>query len=84
MNSDHVADRDARHLSSPDAFVNGRSRVLIDAAIASALSGGPLIDEQGRLAGIISGSLRTMEGIHLAAGMSDLTALLPDGFRSAD
>ncbi|ASS68274.1 MULTISPECIES: serine protease [unclassified Paenibacillus] len=70
-------------VSSPDAVVNGRSRVLIDAAIASGMSGGPLLDEQGRLAGIISGSLRTMEGIHLAAGMSDLAALLPDGFRQA-
>lgn len=69
-------------VSSPDAVVSGRSRVLIDAAIASGMSGGPVLDEQGRLAGIISGSLRTMAGIHLAAGMSDLHALLPDGLRA--
>lgn len=56
-------------VNAPDAKINGHSRILISAQIVSGMSGGPLIDQQGRVAGIVSGSLRTMPGIHLIAGI---------------
>ncbi|MNC45218.1 Serine protease Do-like HtrA [compost metagenome] len=64
-------------VNSPDAEINGRSRILTSAQVASGMSGGPLIDAHGQLAGIISGSLRTMNNIHLIINMEDLRSLLP-------
>jgi len=63
-------------VNSPRAEVNGRSRILTSAQIASGMSGGPVIDRYGRVAGIISGSLRTMNNIHLVIGMDDIRMLL--------
>ncbi|WP_053373859.1 S1 family peptidase [Paenibacillus sp. FJAT-27812] len=63
-------------VNNPKAEINGRDRVLVSAQVASGMSGGPAIDEQGRLAGIISGSLRTMNNIHLVIAASDLRQLM--------
>ncbi len=63
-------------VNNPAAKINGRSRILTSSQIVSGMSGGPLVDEQGRLAGIISGSLRTMDNIHLVIDMSDVKRLL--------
>ncbi len=63
-------------VSHPGAQVNGRARILTTAAIVSGMSGGPVLDEQGRLSGIISGSMRTMNGIHLVISMEDVRSLL--------
>lgn len=68
-------------VNTPKAEVNGRNRVLVSAQIASGMSGGPVIDQRGRLAGIISGSLRTVNGIHLVIDTEDLRSLLPADFR---
>ncbi|MCS7462397.1 serine protease [Paenibacillus doosanensis] len=64
-------------INSPHAEINGRGRILTSAQIVSGMSGGPLIDRYGRLAGIISGSLKTMNNIHLVIPVSDLQSLLP-------
>lgn len=64
-------------VNHPTATINGRSRILVSSEIVSGMSGGPLLDEQGRLAGVISGSLRTMNNIHLGISMEDLKALKP-------
>lgn len=63
-------------VNHPSAEINGRPRILTSAQIASGMSGGPLIDEQGRLVGTISGSLRTMNNIHLVIDTGDLRALM--------
>lgn len=63
-------------VNSPDAEINGRSRILTSAQIVSGMSGGPLIDGQGFVVGIISGSLRAMPGIHLVVGMDKAAPLL--------
>ncbi|TMV49100.1 trypsin-like peptidase domain-containing protein [Paenibacillus mesophilus] len=63
-------------VNSPNAEVNGRSRMLTSAQIASGMSGGPILDRFGRVAGIVSGSLRTMNNIHLVIRMDDVRALL--------
>ncbi len=55
-------------VSSPKAEINSRDRILISADIASGMSGGPVLDEYGEAIGLISGSLRTMQGIHLVVG----------------
>ncbi len=65
-------------VNSPSAEVNGRERMLISAQVASGMSGGPVIDRFGRIAGIISGSLRTMNNIHLAVHTEDLRSLLSE------
>lgn len=65
-------------VNHPNAEINGRPRILTSAQIASGMSGGPLLDEQGRLAGIISGSLRTMNNIHLVIDMDDLRAIMKE------
>ncbi|WNS46424.1 serine protease [Paenibacillus sp. MMS20-IR301] len=53
-------------VNAPDVPINGRERVLISATLVNGMSGGPLIDQDGSAAGLLSGSLRTMSGIHLA------------------
>ncbi|HZG88084.1 serine protease [Paenibacillus sp.] len=63
-------------VNSPKAEINGKSRILTSAQIANGMSGGPLIDEEGRLAGVISGSLRTMGNIHLVVPASAVQTLL--------
>ncbi|WP_342565451.1 serine protease [Paenibacillus sp. FSL R7-0345] len=64
-------------VNTPAAEINGRSRILTSAQIASGMSGGPLMDAHGQLAGVISGSLRTMNNIHLIINNDDLRSLLP-------
>ncbi|MEK8129897.1 serine protease [Paenibacillus filicis] len=64
-------------VNNPKAEVNGRDRVLTSAQIASGMSGGPIIDRFGRVAGIISGSLRTMNNIHLVIPLKEVRSLLP-------
>ncbi|WP_158606631.1 S1 family peptidase [Paenibacillus ginsengarvi] len=53
-------------VNSPRAEINGRDRMLVSSQLASGMSGGPLLDSHGYAAGVLSGSLRTMNGIHLA------------------
>lgn len=61
-------------VNSPAAMINGRSRALTSAQIVSGMSGGPVVDEEGNVVGIISASIRTMPGIHsiitIEAGMA--------------
>lgn len=63
-------------INSPKAEINGRNRVLVSAQVAGGMSGGPIIDQQGYVAGIISGSLRTMNNIHLVIDMDDVLSML--------
>lgn len=70
-------------VNSPDADINGRSRILTSAQIVSGMSGGPLIDRQGFVVGLISGSLRTMPGIHLVVGMDKAALMLKAGTAAA-
>lgn len=70
-------------VNSPAAAVNGRSRILTSAQIASGMSGGPLLDAFGRVAGIVSGSLRTINNVHLVIAADDIRALLPEDSLSA-
>lgn len=65
-------------VNSPEAAVNGRNRILTSAQIASGMSGGPLLDAHGRVAGIVSGSLRTINNVHLVIAADDIRALLPE------
>ncbi|TBL79543.1 S1 family peptidase [Paenibacillus thalictri] len=53
-------------VNAPRAPINGRDRILVSSQLVSGMSGGPLLDSFGYAAGILSGSLRAMNGIHLA------------------
>ncbi|OCT11176.1 hypothetical protein A8709_05700 [Paenibacillus pectinilyticus] len=65
-------------VNSPRAPINGRDRVLISAQIVSGMSGGPILDKYGNMAGLISGSLRTMNNIHLVVGTGDIVKIMKD------
>ncbi|MRN53748.1 trypsin-like peptidase domain-containing protein [Paenibacillus monticola] len=53
-------------VNAPGVPINGRERILMSATLVNGMSGGPLVDQDGYAAGLLSGSLRTMSGIHLA------------------
>lgn len=63
-------------VNAPRSSINGRDRLLISAELVNGMSGGPLLDEHGEAAGILSGSLRTMSGIHLAVSAEDAAAVV--------
>ncbi|MNP47126.1 hypothetical protein D3C76_1411670 [compost metagenome] len=63
-------------VNAPQAAINGRNRVLLSAEVVNGMSGGPLMDEHGYAAGILSGSLRTMSGIHLAVSGQEAAAVV--------
>ncbi|HZG76427.1 MAG TPA: serine protease [Paenibacillus sp.] len=63
-------------VNNPAAEINGRERLLVSAEIASGMSGGAIIDERGRLAGVVSGSLRTMNNLHLGVDIGEIRVLL--------
>lgn len=53
--------------SAPSAAVNDKKRMLVTCDIVNGMSGGPVLDRFGRVVGLCSGSVRTMDGIHLTA-----------------
>ncbi|WP_274366034.1 S1 family peptidase [Paenibacillus thermotolerans] len=59
-------------VNAPAAKVNGVNRLLTSAQVASGMSGGPLFDRYGKVAGLISGSFRTMDNIHLCVSVADI------------
>ncbi|MNC33467.1 hypothetical protein D3C75_818600 [compost metagenome] len=63
-------------VNAPRASINGRDRVLLSAEVVNGMSGGPLMDEHGYAAGILSGSLRTMSGIPLAVSGQEAAAVV--------
>lgn len=63
-------------VNTPRAEINGRNRILVSAQVAGGMSGGPILDKQGYVVGIISGSLRTMNNIHVVIDMEDVHHVL--------
>jgi serine protease Do len=63
-------------VNAPSAPINGKKRILVSAEIVSGMSGGPVLDETGKVIGIISGSLRTMNNIHLVVESKEIESLL--------
>ncbi|NOU97200.1 trypsin-like serine protease [Paenibacillus sp. LMG 31456] len=63
-------------INTPKAEINGRNRILTSAQIVSGMSGGPVIDPSGQLVGVISGSMRTMNNIHLVIDTGDILSVL--------
>lgn len=54
-------------VASQSAEVSGKNRMLVTCDIVNGMSGGPILDATGRAVGVVSGSVRTMDGIHLSA-----------------
>lgn len=59
-------------LSSPSGMVNEKRRMFVSCNIVNGMSGGPIFDQYGRVAGVCSGSVRTMSGIHLSVMWREL------------
>ena len=63
-------------LSSPCGTVNDKERMLVTCDIVNGMSGGPVLNQYGKVVGLCSGSVRTMNGIHLSAKRSDISEAL--------
>lgn len=70
-------------VGSPRAPINGKDRMLISAQVVSGMSGGPVLDEYGDVVGVISGSLRTMNNIHLVVDTDSVRTVIADEPRQA-
>lgn len=60
--------------SAPQAIVSEKNRTLVTCDIVNGMSGGPVFDRFGHVVGLCSGSVRTMNGIHLSARWEDVSA----------
>ena len=60
--------------ASPEGTVSGKERMLVTCDIVNGMSGGPIINVYGEAVGLCSGSVRTMDGIHLSAIWNELSA----------
>jgi serine protease Do len=65
-------------LSAKDRILDGRSFLQTDAPVNSGNSGGPLLDENGRVIGINTLKLTDSEGIGLAIPMTAVAKFLQD------
>ena len=65
-------------LSAQCAEVSGREHMLVTCDIVNGMSGGPILDACGRVVGVVSGSVRTMDGIHLSVRSEALFRMLRD------
>ncbi len=63
-------------INTPKAEINGQSRMLTSAQVASGMSGGPLLDRYGSVAGLISGSLRNMSNIHICVSSDSIKSFI--------
>lgn len=63
-------------VNAPTAPVNGEKRLLISAQVSGGMSGGPILGADGSVIGLISGSFRTMSGIHIGVTADDIRKLL--------
>ncbi|MBQ9598887.1 MAG: trypsin-like peptidase domain-containing protein [Clostridia bacterium] len=61
-------------VASPCGTVNEKQRMLVSCNIVNGMSGGPVFDQYGKVVGVCSGSVRTMNGIHLSVLWNDLCA----------
>jgi S1-C subfamily serine protease len=60
--------------ASPEGTVSGKERMLVTCDIVNGMSGGPIINVYGEVVGLCSGSVRTMDGVHLSAMWNELSA----------
>lgn len=66
-------------VSAQSGEVSGKERMLVTCDIVNGMSGGPVMNESGRVVGVVSGSIVTMNGIHLSV-LSEVLLQAADGF----
>lgn len=59
-------------VASPKAIINGQPKLLMTATVAPGMSGGPVFNHNGQVIGLVSGSTKVMNELHLSV---DYTAL---------
>lgn len=59
-------------VASPKALMNGQAKLLMTATVAPGMSGGPVFNHNGQVIGLVSGSTKVMNELHLSV---DYTAL---------
>lgn len=65
-------------VNNPSAVVAEKNRMMVSCEIVSGMSGGPVLDAFGQVVGIVSGSVRTMNGIHLSVRTDAMLAALAE------
>lgn len=63
-------------ISTADGAVNNRRWMMMTAPTVSGMSGGPVLNENGIAVGIVSGSIRTMAGIHISPVTEEVIRVL--------
>lgn len=58
--------------STAASVVSGESKMLVTCDIVNGMSGGPILNEFGEVVGVVSGSIRTMAGMHLSVLSEEL------------
>lgn len=64
--------------ASPGGTVSGKERMLVTCDIVNGMSGGPVLNVYGEVVGLCSGSVRTMDGVHLSAMWNELSAAVTE------
>jgi len=59
-------------VASPEGTISGKTRILVTCDIVNGMSGGPIFNQYGEVVGVVSGSIRTMDGIHLSVTSNSL------------
>ena len=70
-------------VAAPEGTVSGKTRMLVTCDLVNGMSGGPVFDRFGQVAGLCSGSVRTMDGIHLSALYGELAAAVDAAVENA-
>lgn len=63
-------------INTPEANLSGKMRLLASATIAPGMSGGPLVNDRGELVGLISGSTKTMNEMHVIVPLKIIQTMI--------
>lgn len=63
-------------INTPEANLSGKKRLLASATIAPGMSGGPVVNDRGELVGLISGSTKTMNEMHVIVPLKIIQTMI--------
>lgn len=63
-------------VNAPSAQISGKTKTLSSTTVAPGMSGGPLLNERGEVVGLISGSTKTMNEMHLMVPLTTIKKII--------